>query len=95
MINFRVVPDGGEPFDVTASSRDIFQWERTNKGASFQSLMADMRMTDLYKVAYIASRRQGKFTGTEQDFQQQCDLDTRDDDEGESDPTPPAPSPAP
>lgn len=90
MITFKITPDGGEAYTVTASSRDIFQWERTNRGASFNSLMADMHMVDLYKVAFIASRRQGLFTGTEKDFQEQVDLAAQDEEE-EPDPTRPAP----
>jgi len=88
MIEFTVRPDGGEPYKVTATSRDIHQWERTNRGASFNLLMADMHMVDLYKVAFIASRRQGLFTGTEKDFTEQVDIVA--DESEEMDPTQPA-----
>lgn len=90
MIDFTVRPDGGEPYKVTATSRDIWQWERTNRGASFNALMVNMQMVDLYKVAYIASRRQGLFTGTEKEFNETVDI-VADESDGEPDPTQPAP----
>lgn len=90
MIDFVVRPDGGDAYRVTATARDILQWERTTKGASFAALMRDMRFTDLYKVAYYASRRLGHFTGSLAEFEASVDLVHDDDADDEPDPTQPA-----
>lgn len=58
MFTFNITPDGGTPFTVTATSRDIAQWEKTTKDASLHQLQEKMRMTDLYKICWIAARRQ-------------------------------------
>lgn len=89
MIRFKVVPDGAEPYEVTATTRDIAKWEKTSKGASFASLEADQKITDLYKIAYWASLRQGFWHGTLTEFETDTDLDllSDDDEDGEPDPT--------
>jgi hypothetical protein len=61
-------------------SRDIAQWEKRNKG-SLKSLNENMKMTDIYVVAHLSAVRQGLYTGTEQEFQDGCDIDILDDDE--------------
>lgn len=49
--------DSEDPVEITADSRDILQWERLTKGASFGELGKNLRMTDIYRIAYLASRR--------------------------------------
>jgi len=88
MIDLRVMPDAGEPYDLTVTTRDIAKWERTVKGASMAGLVQNMRADDLYKVGHNAATRTGKFTGTVQEFTDSCDLDVIGD--SEADPTPSA-----
>lgn len=69
MFDFIVKPVGGEQFEVTADSRDVATWERSGKGRSLASLNRDLRMTDLYALAYTAARRQGKTSGDVAEFE--------------------------
>lgn len=85
MFRFKVIPDEGESFEVTATTRDIARWERTTKGASLVALQKDMKVTDLYKVAFYATQRQGLYDGTQKEFEETVDLDILD--AGEPDPT--------
>lgn len=85
MFKFKVMPDDGESYEIIATTRDIAKWERTNKGASFASLQNDMKMTDIYKVAFHSVQRQGLYDGTMKDFEESCDLDILDMEE--ADPT--------
>jgi hypothetical protein len=89
MFTFTVKPDNGEPYEVTAGSRDVLVWERTSKGNSFGSLRDGLHMGDLYRIAHIASRRLGLFTADLKTFEETCELDF--DEEEEPDPTRPAP----
>ena len=79
MITVRVVPDEGEPFDVTATARDIVIWEKTHKGRKLSDI-EDASMTLLYELAYSAASRQKLFTGSEAEFMASVDLDMRQDD---------------
>lgn len=82
-----VTPDGGDPYKVVATSRDVRQWERTTKGASLASLQSDMKMTDVYAIAFHAAKRLGHYQGTLADFESTCDLDVLNDEVQEVDPT--------
>lgn len=76
MIKFKVRPvDGGEPYEVEGTTRDILNWERTTKGASFGKLEENMHIADLYKIAWFAARRASMFSGVLADFEEQHDLD--------------------
>jgi hypothetical protein len=86
VIDFKIVPDGGEPYEVTATTRDILNWEKVTKGASLKQLMEELHAADLYKVAHFASKRTQLFTGTLQEFEATCDLEFELDTE-ELDPT--------
>lgn len=89
MITLDVIPDGGEPYRLVATTRDIAVWERRNNKNSFARLQSDMHITDVYAVAHIAAVRLGHYDGTAKDFEASCDLDVLDDDEAASDPTRP------
>lgn len=95
MITLTVTPDGGEPYTVTATSRDVMTWEKTTKGKSFVDLINEPTLTDLFKVAHLASWRQGLYTGSFQEFEKSCEvtglMDDEEDDE-EPDPTRSVPS---
>lgn len=94
MITFKVRPvDGGDPYEVEGTTRDILNWERTTKGASFSKLEENMYMADLYKIAWFAARRLSMYSGVLADFENNHDLeivrdpDGDDGEDGEPDPT--------
>lgn len=89
-INFKVTPVSGEPYEVAAESRDIYTWEKTSKGKSFGESMRNGSVVDLTEIAYFASRRQGYFTGTLQEFATSHDIANA---EGEEEPDPTQPTP--
>ncbi|HYD28882.1 hypothetical protein [Brevundimonas sp.] len=62
MFEFRILPDGGEPFEITASMRDLRMWEKTHRGRSMGVLSdrSSLSATILFEIAYAACRRQGK-----------------------------------
>lgn len=95
MFTFDITPDGGRRQRVVATSRDVLQWERRNKGASASALSSDTKMTDLYKIAYLAAVRIGLWTESEAEFMDSVDIEAVDDDDdgdGDADPTRPAAS---
>jgi hypothetical protein len=88
VITVEVRPDGGDPYKLTATSRDVAFWEKTHRGKK----MADLNepaVLDLYAIAHIAARRQGMFSGTAEEFIETNDITQEDD--GEPDPTRTAP----
>jgi hypothetical protein len=89
MITLLVTPDGGDPYKVTATSRDVLMWEKTTKGEkSFVDLINEPNLTDLYRVAHLACFRQGLFTGNYQAFEDSCEVTgTGDMEDEEPDPT--------
>lgn len=94
MITFKVTPDAGEPYEITATSRDIYTWEKTTKGAkSYKAAVLNGSIVDLTEIAYYAARRQGRYTGSLTEFAQSHDIEgTGDEDrDAEPDPTQPAP----
>jgi hypothetical protein len=93
MFTFNITPEGGITEKIVGTSRDVLQWERRNKGASAGALSRDPKMTDLYKIAYLAAVRLGRWGGTEAEFMESVDIESLDDDgDGEADPTRPAAS---
>jgi hypothetical protein len=68
MFDFVITPDGGESYELTADSRDVYMWERTTRGASIHKLKRDLQMGDLYQIAHRAAKRQGRFEGTADQF---------------------------
>ncbi|GAB3812088.1 hypothetical protein [Kribbella italica] len=86
MLTLKVTPDDGEPWNVKAHTRDVLVWEKASKGKSFTDLLVSPNLTDLYKVAHIAAKRQQLFSGTLQEFETQTDIEMIGEDE-EPDPT--------
>lgn len=74
LYHFRITPEGKEPFEVNSTTRDILAWEEEKPGRSVSQL-ANPHMADLYGIAHAASRREGLFTGSFQEFKANCDLD--------------------
>jgi hypothetical protein len=91
VIKFKVTPDHGEPYEVTATSRDVYVWEKANRGKTFRSAVESGSIVDLTEMAYHAARRHGHFSGTLVAFAQEHDIESADGDEGEPDPTNPVP----
>jgi hypothetical protein len=89
LFDFKITPDDGESFEVKATTRDVLKWERTTKGAKFSDIADGMKITDMYKIAWLASGRQNLFNGTLADFEDSVDLEFEE--EEEPDPTQPAP----
>jgi len=87
LFDFKVKPDAGEPYDVTATTRDIVTWERGGKDRSFSQFGETMRMGDMYGLAHAASKRQGLFSGDLATFEATVDLELVA--EGDADPTKP------
>lgn len=89
MITLKVSPDGLPAYSVEVVPRDILNWERTGTGRSMAGLVTNMRMTDLYDLAYFAAKRLGLFAGTPGEMQSTCDVEI-DGEAPEPDPTHPA-----
>ena len=83
MFDFKIIPDGGEPFEVSAKSRDIVQWERRFR-SNLGRLQQTMSMSGLTELAFVAAQRQGLFQGDYKSFEDSVDLDLLGDDEDES-----------
>lgn len=93
MITFTLVPDHGDPLEVTAGTRDVYVWEKTSKGKTFAAAMGSPAIVDLYEIAWHAARRQGLFTGGLENFVATYELETEG--EQESGPFDPAASDTP
>lgn len=85
MLDFTVVPDGGEKFEVKATTRDVLLWEKAGKGRSMATLLGDISIEKMYQLAHLAARRQGLFAGTLAEFEETCELEFEE--TGDVDPT--------
>lgn len=101
MIDIRVIPDSGEPWDVKITARDILKWERLGQGRSVAQLEAGAKLIYIYELAHLASQRVNKFSGSLELFEETCELSFQgaDDDEDFTQKaasiTPVSPSPSP
>ena len=83
MFDFKVRPDNAEPFEVTATSRDVTAWERgvglpgrpASAGRSLGGIEKNPRLVDLEELAYVASIRHGLYEGKLASFQDTCDFE--------------------
>lgn len=86
MFTLTLTPDYGDPIEVEADSRDIFVWEKTNKGKSLGQLKSNLLMGDLYTIAHITCKRLTLDVPTKLDeFVQSYRLDFEEDDADGSD----------
>lgn len=83
MFTITVRPDGQEPFEVTATTRDVLNWEKVGKDNNIAKLQAQQSVVDMYSIAHFACKRQQLFTGTLAEFEQNVDIDF--DDDGQED----------
>lgn len=75
MYSFIVEPDGEEPYEITTGLRDIRKWEKET-GKSAKDLNADnIEPADIFLIAYYASVRLGKFSGTLDEFEDTVDFE--------------------
>jgi hypothetical protein len=88
MFEFKVTPDEGEAFDVSADSRDVLAWEKRGQGRALHVISSAMRLVHMYEIAHMASRRQGLTSLNEADFQTSCVIEIQE--PREPDPTNPA-----
>lgn len=79
MYDFKVRPDGGEEFEVKATTRDVLRWEKGGKpnSRSMTLMQEEQRLGDLYEIAFYAAKREGLFDGKLSDFETTCDLDLK------------------
>ena len=89
MFKFTITPDEGEKYVVESGSRDLLQWERQGPNRNLTRLTKEMQMSDLYQVAYIASKRTGQWDGSFKEFESGVELDVDPLDEEDTDPTNP------
>lgn len=90
MFLFKLTPEGGDLFEVRATTRDVLVWEKTGRDRSLNGLMEKLRVSDLYEIAYVACKRQGHWDGSRAEFEERVDLDFEEE-QGGADPTRPAP----
>lgn len=69
-----VTPDGGEPYRLMIGYRDALAWERTSKKTATQ-FMLEQSAADTYRLAHLAARRKGMFTGELTEFEQTCEVE--------------------
>lgn len=90
MMEFTVLPDNEDPYKVTATSRDVYVWEKVTKN-SLGTLGSNVTMTAMFQLAHIAAKRQHLFTGSLDDFVASNDIDFEAEIQ-DADPTPPGAS---
>lgn len=71
MFTFKLTDEAGEVTEVKADSRDVLVWEKTSRSNErYVELVTELSMVKLYRLAYIAAKRQGVVTGMAQkDFE--------------------------
>lgn len=84
MIEVTVIPEDGEPFEVTITSRDVRMWEKAGKGRRIDPQMG-VSYSDLYELTWRALRRTSKYDGEFSEFADAHDLEVAD--ESTVDPT--------
>ncbi|HET6742389.1 MAG TPA: hypothetical protein VFH76_25770 [Kribbella sp.] len=75
MFNFKVVPDGGDPYTLKVGTRDVLTWEKTSRDKSYTDLVKEPNLKDYYKLCHLAAWRQQLFAGPLEDFEKSHDLD--------------------
>jgi hypothetical protein len=92
LFTFTVKPDGGDEYELEATSRDVLNWERTTKGASLSKFERDAMITDVYKISHFAAVRAQRFTGDLKEWQDSVDIEFEKDEEDAEDAVPPTKS---
>lgn len=96
MITFKVTPDDGAPYKVTATSRDVLTWEKTTRDKTFNDFLENPDYPNAFKLAHFACWRQGLYKGSLAEFEKTCEVvgvgADEEEEEGEPDPTQAGPS---
>ena len=96
MFTFTLTDTDDSTLEVRADSRDVYVWEQTggkaDPGRSLKRLLEQLRISDLYGVAWPAWRRATGEALPLEDFARRFALDFEEDDAEEPDPTQPAAS---
>jgi hypothetical protein len=75
MIELRVLPDDGEPYNVIARGRQILTWEQTSRHNTLLRLNEAPTMPDLYFLAHLVAVKEGKFSGSLAEFTTSVDIE--------------------
>lgn len=77
MMRFKVSPDGGDSYELEATSRDVYVWEKTGRSRKMGQLgsLGEISMVALYELAHLAAKRQQLFIGSLEDFTSSVDLE--------------------
>jgi hypothetical protein len=87
MFALSIAPDGQEPYEVDVAIRDCVKWERAHPGRSAIDLEKTVTLSDSFELAFFAAKRLGRFTGTQDEFENTCDVTASE--PAMPDPTPP------
>lgn len=68
-MHVEVTPDGVDPYTVIVNGRTVVAWERSGRGNSFSNLQADLKLTDVYGLAYVAAKTSGVYAGSLAEFE--------------------------
>lgn len=71
MITFEITDtETDETTELVADSRDVLVWEKTSRSnETYIELVTSMSLQKFYRLAAIAAKRQGVFTGKPADFE--------------------------
>ena len=82
-------PDGGEPYTITADSRDVIEWELADRKRYFGQIQDRLSLVAVGELLFYAARREGRFSGADRDFirTHKIDLQAADEDDDGVGPT--------
>jgi hypothetical protein len=75
MIKFVLEDDAGEQMELLADSRDVLKWEKSGPNRTFVTLMRDMSLEEMYRVAWITAKRKLEYGGSLAQFCEHYMLD--------------------
>ena len=73
MINLRVIYDG-EQHDIVVRSRQVVVWEQVSRGNTLTRLNDAPNVADFYFLAHLVEVKEGRFTGSLQEFMSSVDV---------------------
>ena len=86
MFTATITPPGGEPYALTADSRDVVEWELADHKRYLGQLQQRTSMSAIGQLLCFAARREGRFSGTEREFITTHVIDLQEpDDDGDDD----------
>lgn len=88
MFSATITPDEGEPFELTAKSRDVVRWEKADpRRNSLGALESNTSMTAITALLFHAAVRQGLFAGDLEKWQDSVDVELHAPGDDEAGPT--------